>query len=320
MWRPFALRAAASLIRQHDIKTILVTAPPFSLLTTGVMLKRRFSGVRLISDFRDSWLDFYLSTFDFLQSDSMRRRAMDLESEVVRESDMVVTVTSSTRRELMERYPNQPENKFACVPNGYDSEVFAKFRPRPHGTGKIVVTLMGTVYQANSARYYFDALDRLPVELAERFETRFVGRVTDQERAYLEQPRRSQVKQFGFLPQAKAIELLEETDYLLVTMTDPCSMPGKMYEYLATGKPVLAFTPANGELSRLLMDTGAGWCVDPNDREAACRMLRLASSRIEEGHSTLKADWSLIKQFDRERLTGTYARLMQGCLAQGSSN
>jgi hypothetical protein len=80
---------------------------------------------------------------------------------------------------------------------------------------------------------------------------------------------------------------------------------------------VLAFSPANGELSRLLTDTGAGWCVDPHDRDAACLMLRLASSRIEEGHSTLKADWDLIKQFDRERLTGRYARLMQGCLNPG---
>jgi len=157
-----------------------------------------------------------------------------------------------------------------------------------------------------------NALNALPPDLAERFETWFIGRVTDQERAYLNEPRRSQVKQFGFMSQDRALKLIEETDYLLVTMTDPVTVPGKVYEYLATGKPIVAFSPPGGDLSRLLTETDGGWCVDPNDHESACQVLQLAAMQVHDcAEPLVVSNHEAIRKFDRESLTGEYARLVR---------
>ena len=63
-------------------------------------------------------------------------------------------------------------------------------------------------------------------------ETRFIGRISEEERQQLES-RKSDVKLLGFLSQSEALKATEETDYLLLTMTNDISLPGKLFEYLA---------------------------------------------------------------------------------------
>ena len=97
-----------------------------------------------------------------------------------------------------------------------DSRV-ASFQSRPHEAAKIVVTYTGTLHKSSSARYYLDALDALPEEFRARFETRFIGRITEDEAKSL-QNRKTAIRQFDFMAQAEAFRWIEETDYLLVTM------------------------------------------------------------------------------------------------------
>src|SRR5690349_15055302 len=63
VWVPFALRRASRIIRRHGIDCVLTTAPPFSVFLIGNALKRRFPEIRLISDFRDEWIRFYVAEF-----------------------------------------------------------------------------------------------------------------------------------------------------------------------------------------------------------------------------------------------------------------
>jgi len=233
LWVPFALRKARRIVRQNGIDAVLVTAPPFSAFLVGNALKREFPALKLISDFRDSWLQFYSATFDFQQSDHIRRRSAEIERETVERSDYVVTVTHSIRTELRTRYPEQPDEKFVFIPNGYDPEVFDKFQPRRHGGEKIVITHLGTVYAASSPGPFLDALAAMPEQIRSAFEVRFVGRVTEPERRRIE-AYGSLVRMQGFMPQAEALRQLEETDYALVVMTDAASLTGKLLEYLAT--------------------------------------------------------------------------------------
>ena len=80
-------------------------------------------------------------------------------------------------------------------------------------------------------------------------------------------------KILGFLPQAEGFRHMQETDYLLVTMTDAASLTGKIFEYLATRKPILAFARVGGEIDKILNETKGGWCVDPDDRFGARELL-----------------------------------------------
>ncbi|HET9319532.1 MAG TPA: glycosyltransferase [Bryobacteraceae bacterium] len=309
LWVPFALRKARRIVRQNKIEAVLVTAPPFSAFLVGNALKREFPALKLISDFRDSWLQFYSATFDFQQSDHIRRRSAEIERETVERSDYVVTVTHSIRSELRTRYPGQPDEKFVYIPNGYDPEVFDNFQPRKHGGEKIVVTHLGTVYEASSPRSFLDALAAMPEQVRAAFEVRFIGRVTEQERRALEFYG-SLVRMSGFMPQTEALRQLEETDYALVVMTDAASLTGKLLEYLATRKPVLAISPNGGEVERVLRETNCGWCADPNDRDAIQAMISLAYDRARSGSAALEPNLAAVREYERPRQVAQFARLM----------
>ena len=312
-WVPFAVRAARRIIRRHRIEIVLITVPPFSALVAGNQLKRQFPHIRLVSDFRDEWLSFYLSDFDFQANSYTRRRAEQIERETIERSDLVVAVTQSSMAEIRSRYPAQPANKFAVIQNGYDPAIFANFHPRPHGLAeKVVVTHAGTAYKTASPRYYLDALDRMREEIRSRFETRFVGRIGDSERTILD-GRKSAVRLLGFVPQADALRLMEETDILLLTMTDRISLPGKLFEYLATGKPILAITPPGSEVHQLMERTRAGWSADPSDPAAIQNTLEQAV-RFTSNRQQLDVNRTGIQRYERQALTETYGDAMRALL------
>jgi glycosyltransferase involved in cell wall biosynthesis len=310
VWVPFATRRARRIVRQFDIDAVLVTAPPFSAFLIGNALKREFPEIKLISDFRDDWLRFFLTVFDFQKSDSIRRQAQAIERATVELSDLVVVVTRSLLKETRDRYPGQPESKFVCVPNGYDPDTFADFRARPHNQPKVLVTYVGTVYAATSPRFYLDALDELPEPIRSRVETRFVGRITEEERTFLES-RKSKVQVLGFMSQAEAVRQMEETDFLLLTMTDPTAATGKIYEYLATGKPILAVAPPGGEIGQVLEETGAGWCAAPQDRAAIQAMLRRVIENPPVAEGIVRRNREAILRYERPRLAAELGKLIQ---------
>jgi glycosyltransferase involved in cell wall biosynthesis len=310
LWVPFALRKARQIIRRHDIGFVMVTVPPFSALLVGTRLKREFPSLVLVSDFRDEWLSFYLKDFDFQNSQATRRKAERIERESVEASDLVVAVNHSSRDEIRNRYREQAEEKFQVVSNGYDPEVFDGIAPRKERSDRMIVTHVGTVYKTASPRYYLDALDSLPEEIRSKIETRFVGRVAESERGLME-GRRSKVTVYGFIPQAEALRYMVETDYLLLTMTNDISVPGKVFEYMAARRPVLAIATPGSEIDRLLSETGAGMCAQPGSIEDVCRMLTAAFEGWRDGRAVIGGDDTAARRYERPSLVADYAALLR---------
>jgi glycosyltransferase involved in cell wall biosynthesis len=307
VWYPFALRKALRMIRRHGIQTVMVTAPPFSSFLIGAAIKRRMPHIRLISDFRDEWLRFYLTDFEHLEGTGTKAEA--LQRRVVASSDAVVAVTESTLAGIRDRYPDQPASKFRCIPNGYDPAAFDSFRARKHSDDKLVITYIGTAYKTSSPRGYLDALDRLPQEIVSRIETRFIGRVAETEAGVFEN-RRSSVRLLGFMPHGEAWRMGEETDFFLVIMANPYTLPAKLYEYLATGVPILALAPEGSEVDRMLLATRAGWCADPAKPQAVDRMLMQAWEWRASGRPPLDIDREKVAGYQRPKLAGQLAALL----------
>jgi glycosyltransferase involved in cell wall biosynthesis len=313
VWTPGAKWVAARLVREHRIDAVVVSAPPFSSFLVGNYLKRRFAGLRYVADFRDEWLDFYLDAFEYGRHPAIRRRAAWIEAETVRNADLVLSITPSCVRRIRSRYPELPDSRFVCLPNGYDPAMFEGFQPRRRGDGRIRVAHVGTVYPHSTPRYYFDALERLPESLRDRFETHFIGRITPEERRHFA-GRALRVVEKGFLPQEQAIREMEEADILLLTMTDPNFTSGKIYEYLATGKPILAVSPPGGEVDAVMRETGAGWLVDPADADAMARCLREAAETFERDGGFAPRAREAAAKYARPRLAEQFAAMLRELL------
>jgi len=299
LWTPFAIRLARRVIPQHGIDVVLLNSPPFSCLRIAVALKRDFPHLRLITEIRDDWLGYYLEYFDSAASPYKRRMAERIEGDAIRLSDYVVAVTPAQLQQIRDRYPDQPDCKFLCVPNGYDPGLFRNFKSRSHGQSRMLITYFGSVYSnpVYSPQNYLDAIDSLPEQIRPHLETRIIGRVALEAAGYFHN-RSSAIRQFGFMPQSQALPYLEETDYLLLIVDDPTAHGGKLFDYMATGKPILALSPLDGEVARLIQQTRTGWCVDPRDPAAIRAMIIRAYERFQSGEGPLpEPNWALIRQF-----------------------
>jgi glycosyltransferase involved in cell wall biosynthesis len=295
-WAHFATRAAIRLIEKHDIDTVLCNIPPYSTMRIAVAVKRRYPRLKLIADIRDDWVGYYLPYFDSAATEYKRKLAVKLERELMECADYVSAVTPAQSRQIRERYPDQPSEKFLYHSNGYDPDVFRDFHSREHAGPGIVVTYFGSVYgnPVYSPKRYLDAVDGLPEELRSRVETRFIGRVAA-EAAPVLAGRKSSVRQLGFMPQEQGIRYLEESDCLLLIANDPGTHAGKLFDYLATGKPILALTPPDGEIGRVIRETGTGWCVDPENPAAIHDALISLGRRLQSGTEALQPNREAIR-------------------------
>ena len=147
LWYPFAIRRASKLIRENGIQTVIVTAPPFSAFLRINALKRRFPHIRTIADIRDEWLQYFVKEFAFRDRNHLAVRAAEIERATVESCDRVVAVTATSLAEIRSRYPEQPNDKFVLIPNGYDPVSFSEFKSRPHKTDNLLVTYTGTIVQ-----------------------------------------------------------------------------------------------------------------------------------------------------------------------------
>lgn len=312
-WLPGLKRAARRIIRKRAIDLVLITVPPFSSVLLVKNLRKRFPELSILVDFRDEWLSTAIELFGFSRSERARAIAREAEAGAVSNATAVVAVTESARREIRSRYPNDPESKFQLIPNGFDATRLASPSAQrgPGESDKIVITHVGTVYRTTDPLTFIEALRSLPKEVAARFKIRFIGHIEEQRfrDALLELG--EIVELSGFLPQQKALSLLEESDYALLISHDPLNVGAKFYDYVGGGKPILAAVETGGELRRLFEDLRAGWWADVRDAGAIRQLFFDAAARGKPPFAAFRPDTAKIAQYERRILAQRYGALLR---------
>lgn len=311
VWTPFAIRAMRRIVASRGITTVLVNLPPYSCLRIAAAVKRYFPNVKLILDFRDEWIDNYLRMFDSAANRRKLDLAYRLEREAVEPADYVAAVTRSQLQQIRQRYPSQPDGKFLYVPNGYDPDLYRGFVRRPHSPGKVIVTYFGTVYDNDAYRPvadYLDALERLPENVRNNIETRFIGRIA-KEAEYFFEGRTSPIRRLGFMSRGDGLTYLAESDYHLMPAGNPTTHAGKLFDYLATGIPILALGSEQSEIAQVLRETRSGLCADPKAPAALQEMVLAAYQRAMGGEPPAEPDRDAIRFYEWPRLVERMARL-----------
>ena len=112
----------------------------------------------------------------------------------------------------------------------------------------------------------------------------------------------------GYLEHRENVALLMASDVLWMTMSDDISAPGKLYEYLGTGKPILGLVPPGGVADRLLEEYGAGFTAAPEDIRAIADHLITLYRAWKAKRLPEEINIPFVKQFDRRTLTRELAR------------
>lgn len=352
-WLPFVLPAARRIIRSRAIDAVLITVPPFSSAKLVASLRDAFPQLPIILDFRDEWLSTTIDLVSFNSNHRARRIAHETERTAVHLATAVVLVTEAARRELISRYPAEPSAKFHCIHNGFDTPPQLPQSPRldpkitPDGpffaassqrvssepppdsanpqpqsvlslqedlSKPITLTYIGSVYGSTDPSTLVAAVHALPPHLRSLLRLRFIGHIETPHLRSTLLSLGNTVELRGFLPQAEALRAINSTDWLLLVTRDRINVAAKFYDYLGGGKPILAAVHPEGDVRKLLEQTGAGaWSDVFSPPDITTLLTRILDPSAADFISPLSItpDPKVIAQFHRSILAARYADLLR---------
>lgn len=322
-WYLPAIWKGGEMIKNGRISAIISSGPPWTCHLVARHLKKKFH-LPWIADFRDPWMANPWRWIDDLPS---WRERLDhfLESSCLRNADAVTCVTEALREDFVARYPDLPQSRFVVVTNGVDGTLPVSIGRRAHSP-KAVCLHLGSLYSSSLRR--IDTFCQAVVDLVntgtlspDHFQIVFVGSESpsNEEVAGAVAPeliRNHCIEFHKRVTRQESEKLLDGADVLLIFQGDHrLSLPSKFFDYLRTGKPILAIVE-KGALSDMVEQTGSGTWVAPGDSTAIAQklleVLRFSTKSSEEIEP-------LFAQFHFRNLAGQLARLVQELAVAPSS-
>jgi glycosyltransferase involved in cell wall biosynthesis len=288
LWAPSAIWMGRQRLREVPHDAILATAPPYSSFLVGAALSRQ-TGLPLVLDFRDEW------TISNSYSENKRPgRIVSLVQErmqrhVLRRASLVLATTESSARAL-ERVCDEVHStaKVSQIYNGFDPDDFpSEPEATPTADGIFRLAYIGTLWNLTSVEPLVEAMrdlaSRRPA-VASRIELIFVGRRTAAQEQILDQLHSlpCRVVRQAYLDHTEATRFVRSADALCALLTDTPGaervVPGKVFEYMASKRPIFAIAP-RGELWKVLEGYPAAHCLLPGDIRGIADRIMLAFER-----------------------------------------
>jgi glycosyltransferase involved in cell wall biosynthesis len=311
-WILPAIMAGLKAARQSKAEQIFSSGPFWTNHLVGFALSY-LTGLPWTAHFRDPWV---AGAWETPTSAIAGRLDKWLERLVVTRATAVVGVTEEHAAAFRQTYPHLPADKFAAVPNGYDNGEWdnlpADIRRDEKSEGKFLIVYAGKFYIERDPQPLFRALKRLidSGEIArEQIQVDLVGWcATSEGRSVREMAVECGLSDcvniLGPRCRPETLRRMTEADLLLLLAERfVIQIPGKTYEYLRAGRPILALTP-EGALADLLQRTGSGWVVNQNDDAGILAAVREIFHQWKEGRIIRVADPVVVRAFDRRALAG----------------
>lgn len=268
LWLPFALFQAVRLIRKEKIGFLITSSPPQSIHLAGLFLKIFFK-INWIADFRDEWTggESQVNPTAF-----HRQLNRFLEKRVLKCADRIITICDHLSGNLYKK-AGGTRSKYITLMNGYDEQDFA-IKPAGKLNRKFTITHCGSLSKVSNPepflRVCYDLLAAHP-DLRQEITVKFIGTdIFGQLQPPIEKYNlHDVVETSGYVPHQEAVRQLLRAHALLLLVIPKTSeeiITGKIFEYLASGRPVLAIVP-EGELAGIIRKAAAGSILSVNDSQ-----------------------------------------------------
>jgi glycosyltransferase involved in cell wall biosynthesis len=310
-WLPFAILEALKILKSEDIRVIYTSSPPQSIHLIGYLL-RKLTKKPWVADFRDQW------TYNPMyqpRSETIHRVNTFLEKRVYEACDRIIHVTYSHRSAVAGNF-NVPTEKIVTITNGYDGEDFrvnASSKPR----GEFVIAHFGSIYMEiqRAAETFLKGMElalQKNTRFGERVKLLFFGNAAIHHK-WLQHPAMKKIISIeGYVSHEKAIENMLRSDLLLLIPYGGAKdvISSKVFEYMATGKPILALC-TDGDMKTLLGKANVGSFLDPADPKGIGDMLIDLFEKRERGQLTVEPHWKFIRQFERKKQTQKLSAILE---------
>ncbi len=276
-WVPFSVWRGRQLVAEGDVDAILTTGPPHSTHLAGAALQA-LTGVPWVADFRDPWTD--INYYDELPHTRWARRLdAALERTVLRQARAVTTVSPTWRDLLTGKTGRTAGEAITVVQNGFDVDDLSPGEAAP-STEAFEVTHVGSLYASRNPTGLWRALRRLRDEgVMPALRIRLVGTVDANVRDALRAQGLMDVTELiPYVPHDEAVAYMRRAGLLLLSIEsfpqDEGMMTGKIYEYLAAGRPIVGVGPRGGDAAALLRKTEGGRLFGRDDVSGLAQYIR----------------------------------------------
>ncbi len=315
-WLPFATTRALSIMRTHNIDAIYSTSTAVTSHLIAYVLSRRFAKP-WIADFQDPWAE----RLDPIHRNLARR----IERLIVRNADLVTFTAEPTRELFASTHPGIPSQKLMTIPLGFDPDIFQGVERLRDA--KFVIAHFGALYYGRSPAPFLEALaecikehPRLAQDVRVRLFGSFDADILPQTEAVLDQLHLKHLVQIGgIVPYGTIVQQMLSADVLLLIAFEGEDgrdlIPSKLYEYLATGNPILSMGPLESPVSRIIQAANAGLVVQAHDVRAIKDAIAQLYRDWQDGRAAFLADRRVVDEFTWRAITQRFATALDGMLA-----
>ena len=309
-WVKPSVKYLKQYLKENHFEAFVTTGPPHSMHLIGLKLKKEFPNLKWIADFRDPWTEIsYYKHLKLTKSSDQKHR--DLESQVFKNAD----ITLATSYSDAENFRKKGANAF-CITNGFDTDENSKTEELKNSKN-FSLSYIGVLEQLRNPEVLWKVLNELINENADfknHFELKFVGRIDEKILDKIENSSlKSCVNNVGYVSHSVANEMMQNSDLLLLTNfpeeTSKGIIPGKIFEYLATGKSIISFGPKESDVKKILAETNAGKHFSYDD---STEVKQFILEKFQEWKSgDLSSQTKNIDQFSRRNLTKKLSELLE---------
>lgn len=265
-WNKEALKKAREIIEQEDITSILTTSPPHSSQLIGLVLKKEFPKLKWTADLRDPWTDIYYYK-DLNHSNWSDQANKKKERAVLENADQLVVVSPHMKKLFASK--GIDSKKINVVPNGYDQ---ADFDELVKVDNKVfTIAYIGTANNDYDISAFLESLKELKSE-GVNFQFNVIGIFSEEVEAKIYNMGLDSVVSYkGYLPHSEAIQYSQNADLLLLVIpkveNNRLIYSGKLFEYIATGNPILCIGPLDGDAAKLVTENRFGASIYYSDKD-----------------------------------------------------
>jgi glycosyltransferase involved in cell wall biosynthesis len=306
-WNLTAIPAATRIVKHEGIDAVITTSPPNSIHLVGASVKR-LTGVRWVADLRDS-----IAAHPHRRTESLAVRAKETTAAgiarlVAGSADAIVAAADAIADEARSLEPEAP---VTTISNGCDFDDFAGLEY--HRGERFTITHAGSFFGSRDPKPFLQALADSKLDAV----ARFVGDFRPADREWAEGLGLGD--RFELVPYAshhRALELQRSSDALLLLIPEAGGrgrgvLSGKVFEYLAAERPILAVVPPDGAAAELIREVGSGVVAAPDDVGAIREALTGLHERWQAGllnGTPLPEDFR--ERLDRRSRVREYADLL----------
>jgi len=294
-------------ISENPVDAIITSGPPHSLHLIGLNLKKELY-LKWIADFRDPWTTIHYHKSLRLMSKAKKRHKA-LEKEILSEANLIV-VTSPTTKKEFERITNKP---IEVITNGYGE--FAEI-PRVLDAS-FSISHIGSLLSERNPKVLWEVLSEIAsenIDFKNDLELKLAGIVSKEiVDSIFNAGLKNNCKLLGYISHSEALQLQQNSGVLLLVEIDSedtkSIIPGKLFEYLAVKRPILALGPKGSDIENIINETKSGRFYNYNQADVLKSHLLELYSDFKRGSLAVSSEG--IEKYSRRELTKRMSQVIQ---------